>query len=208
MIGLAGAGAAFAIGWLSLSQRFFRQPFWDIRALGLWLLVIALDVGAFFLAAGGYVWGHGVPHTQASTLIGTIFLGAAVPLALRSPIRESAVRGRTRQVGVTWVYDWLRALLEDPLDGRLAVLRRKEERTRAEELMNAGWTADGLIAVLKGHLDLLQRRTPAERRKVLLSAKQAAQNLSPPDDLRGVIVVITEARCTALFGGLKDETPK
>lgn len=204
LTGLTGAAVAFVIGWLVLKQQFFRVPFRDWRALGLWLLVIALDVGAYALAAGGYVWGHGVPHARASTFIGAIFLGAAVPLALRSPVRESAVRGRNRQVGVTWIYDWLKALFEDPLDGRIAVLRRSEERDWEKKLNDAGWTSEGLIGELKQHLDHLQRRSEADRKTILSKANQAKKTLG----LLGVVVVITEARCTALFSGLKDENAK
>jgi hypothetical protein len=204
---VAGAIAAVAIGWISLRQRFYRQPFGDWGAVGLWLLVIALDVAAFLLAAGGYIASKGLPHQHPTTIINWILAGLAVPLAVRSPIRETTVRGTTRSVGVTFVYDWLRAVIEDPLDGKLAELRRQQEKKLAGELMKAGWTANGLLEELKDHLDHLQRRSAGERAKILAAAKNATRNLTPPDNLRGIIVAVQEARCGGFLAGLRKATP-
>jgi len=202
-----GSLAAAVIAWLSLRQRFYRQPFGDWRAVGLWFLVVGLDLSIFLLTAGGYVAKNGAPHHHVTTVIGWVLAGIAAPLAIRSPVRETTVRGTTRPVGVTFVYDWLRATMEDPLDGRLAELRRREEKSRALSLMDAGWSADGMLKELQDHLSHLQRRSPTERARVLATAKTAARNLQSPDDLRGIIVAVETARCGSFLNGLKNVTP-
>lgn len=204
---LAGAAAAALIAWVTLSQSFYRQPFGDRGALGLWLLAIGLDVGVYLAVVGGYAALGGVPRQHSAAIAGSILAGISVPLALRSPIRTATIRGTTRSVGITYAYDYLRAVVEDPLDGKLAELRRVEERRLAERLQASGWTAAGLLAELEDHLDHLQRRSEAERATILATATKAAQNLESPKDLRGIIVTVRKARCSG-FLKLKDAAPR
>jgi hypothetical protein len=179
----------------------------DRRAVGLWISLVLVDVAVLLLAAGGYIARNGLAKQHFGSVVGWMIAGVITPLAVRSPIRDATVRGTTRPVGITFVYDWLRALLEDPLDGRLAELRRRREKQRARELMEAGWTAAGVIGELKDHLDHLQRRSPTERARVLASASKATANLEPPDDLRGIIVVVEAARCGGFLSGLSKTAP-
>src|SRR6266540_634172 len=137
--------AAALIAWVTLSQRFYRQPFGDRGAIWLWLLAVGLDVVVYLAVVGGYAAVGGAPRAHTATFVGSILAGVTVPLALRSPIRSATVRGTPRSVGVTYVYDYLRAVVEDPLDGKLADLRRQEERQLAVQLAAQGWTAKGLL---------------------------------------------------------------
>jgi hypothetical protein len=204
----AGAVAAGVVSWLYLAQRFYRQPFWDWGAVGLWLLLIALDIALLLLTAAGYVAGRGTPSHNLGTVVGWIVAGVTIPLAVRSPVRETTLRGSTRPVGITYAYDWLRAVMEDPLDGRLAESRRSQEKQVARALSDRGWTAVGVLSELEDHLNHLQRRSPSERARVLASAKKASQNLPAPDDLRGIIVAVETARCGSFVAGLDKGTPR
>lgn len=204
---LAGALAAAVIAWISLSQRFYGQPFGDWGAVGYWLLAIALDVAAYVVVAGGYAAIGGTPKQDSATVVGSIIAGVTVPLAIRSPIRTATLRGVTRSVGVTYVYDYLRAVVEDPLDSKLADLRRGRNSRLAQKLAEQGWTDDGLLAELADHLNYRRRLSNAEREKILTKATKAAKNLESPDDIRGIVIIVQENRCGG-FLKLKGAQPR
>jgi hypothetical protein len=203
----AGALAAGIVSWVYLAQRFYRQPFGDWGAVGLWVLLVLLDICVLFLAAGGYAVGKGLPSHDATSVAGWIVAGVGLPLTVRSPLRSTRLRGSERQVGVTYVYDWLRATLEDPLDARLADLRRIRERQLAQALAKQGWTAAGVLAELQEHLNYLQRRSLAERGRVMAAARAASKNLPPEEAVLGIVVAVEKARGGRFLAGLKKRTP-
>lgn len=206
---IAGVLVAVLISNLSLHSGFRRRPFGDRRAkaLFLWITVVLVDVGAFAAFAAGYGVVEGLEDPDLSGIVGWVLAGAAVPLALRSPVREAEIGGTKRPVGLTYVYDWIRAQFEIPLDARLTELRRSDERATAERLANKGYSFDQVKAELEEHLDQAQRFSDED--KVGLKNKIASvETLAPPKNLRGLVKIAQEARAGALIERLLEETPQ
>jgi hypothetical protein len=202
---LVGSIVAAAISAVSLLNRFRRHPFGDrrARALLLWLSVMGVDIGAFAFFAAGYSVIEGVAPLDPSSVVGWLLAGAAVPLALRSPIRETEVAGTQRAVGITYIYDWVRAQLEVRLDGRLTELRRSDERAAVDRLVAKGLGFEQFKAELIDHFDQAQRLS-AEARIGIAAAIEKASTLDPPSNLRGLVRIARENQAGALIERLTD----
>jgi hypothetical protein len=205
---LIGAAVAACISSIAIRAALGRHPFGDrrARALLLWLSVVGVDVAAFALFAGGYAAVEGVAPLRSASLVGWALAGAAVPLALRSPIREAEVAGTTRGVGITYVYDWVRAQLEVRLDGRLTELRRRDDRTAVQRLRANGVDFEALKGDIVEHFDEAQRLSADARIRIAAAIDTAATIEDVAQAMRALVRVARENQAGVVIERLVEPT--
>jgi hypothetical protein len=162
-------------------------------------------MAALALVAGGYAKLGDVDLSQSGGVVAWLIAGAVVPLAIRSPVRTTNLRGRERQVGATFIYDWVRVRLEDPLDARMSEVERSDIRDRTDKIQARGWTFEQVRREFVDHLD--HRKMSQDDRLAIAGLVADTETLQPPAHLRALVRVIRDHDGGPLLARLEREGP-
>lgn len=139
-----------------LSFRNQRHPFRDKRSKAVcWWCVIAIIDGLVSLAVLAGLTASNVvskvPSGSPPFVLG-IVVGILGPLALRSPVRKSEVKGQESPVGITYVYDIVRLYSIYALDERMTRLKRRDVSDMRRKWAALGVTAEIVAGEIQAHL--------------------------------------------------------
>ena len=166
-----------------------RLPYGNnsLRAIGWWLLILALDGLVAVGATRGIVPIADMGTVNASGAARAVLVGVLAPLALRSPIRKASVAGSPEPVGVTYVYDVVRIRLEWALDERMTRLRRVDSKTAIKALADKGWTGRTLGPEIIRHVKSRRKMEPDSVSAIIQSVYSSQTLPTEPEQLEGLV---------------------
>lgn len=192
-----------------LGNKHGRHPLGDEKrkALWWWLGLIALDVLAAELIVTGAIGLSGGPDDWSGALRGAA-VGILGPLSLRSPVRETPIRGRPEPIGFTYVYDRARIWLDDGLDERITRLRRADRQALEQEVQQQGWSDVPLLGLVNKHLTDVKRLrgVPAEQERIRTGMHKAF-TLPEGGRLPALIKIVLDERFSGVIDDLKARAP-
>ncbi|GAA5162077.1 hypothetical protein GCM10023321_47120 [Pseudonocardia eucalypti] len=192
---------------IELSLRGRRAPFGDVKlkAFWWWSTVVILDCGISVAVVAGLVQAKtaetGVVASNDPWVLG-LMIGTFAPLALRSPIRETPVRGQNAKVGLTYYYDVWRLYCLYALDERFTRLFRKEVRETRTLWMANGVHSRFILAELEAQLENHLTISEETKSETLHHANAA---LTLPDEelkMEALIKVLKDGRFSAVLDNL------
>jgi hypothetical protein len=192
-----------------LHQKHGRHPMGDERGVAVrwWTSLVALDIGVAAGLLTGTFTVVSLEHLQGSAGVARgLAIGLFGPLALRSPVREVRIGGRSETVGITYLYDRARIFLERGLDERITRLRRADRKSVVEEIERTNWDSTSLRGRLDEHLDDRKTLHPADRERIERKII-SAMTLPADQRLSGLVKVILDERFTGLLDDLKAAAP-
>lgn len=211
---LAAMATAFLMTSFILARQNERHPFGDsrFRAIWWWLGILILDVLVALIvvfAAFGHKKISGLTqtfpdlHGTPAAIRGAV-VGVLAPLAVRSPVRTTSIRGRKEPIGFTYVYDLIRVPMEQRLDERITRLRRGDREKVMSALTSQGWDPPSLRGSIELHVDDLRLPAPEDRIRIRTSLKSAMTLPEEPKQMLALVKVMLAEH----FTGLVDECKK
>jgi hypothetical protein len=202
----AAAVCAAVVTSVQLAFRHQRSPLgrrrW--RALGWWMLLIAIDAVVGIVAVK---LASETGHHSAGDFAGWITIGVLAPLGLRSPVwRKRLIANREVEPGLTVVYDATRTWCAVGLDDQMGEIRRRHRDHRVQQVVGQGWHDGEILAAIEGHLDQFKDTPAAEVRRIRETAYLA---LTGDDDthVTGLVQALISSRLTALLKRMCTEPP-
>jgi hypothetical protein len=104
--------------------------------------------------------------TDGSPMVLGGVVGLTGPLALRSPVRKSEVKGRESPMGITYLYDVARLYSLYALDERMTRLRRRDVSEMRQNWITLGWTSEVVAEEVSGHLQDYSRLDDALKSRI------------------------------------------
>ncbi|MFJ9780651.1 hypothetical protein ACIRSS_13775 [Amycolatopsis sp. NPDC101161] len=132
-----------------------------------------------------------VTKGNVSEIVAGLAVGLLGPLALRSPVKRSEVKGKSVSVGFTYLYDVARLNAVFALDERMVRLRRQDLNVIRGRWMAAGLLPAGIAEEVVRHAKEMPSIDEADKKRI---GKEVASVLTLPDEEEKFNMLITILR--------------